>query len=94
MKRITEFLAHIGKDKYIHFAVCLVASLVLFLAGRLAGLIIIPPIAAILIPLALGVWKELRDSRSGGVFDRGDIAADFLGVFVGACLMALYAALS
>ncbi len=59
------------------------ASLALTL-GLGSGLATRRPAVAASSALALGVLKELRDRRTGGRFDRGDLLADAFGAALAA----------
>ncbi len=84
----------IAFDKKLHFIVSLIIAIVASTAA--ANFIYALPIGgagrrtataytvALLVTLAVGVAKELRDSRQpGNHFCRGDLMADLLGAAVG-----------
>lgn len=84
-----SFLYSIGTDKYIHFTVCLILSILAFAIGNMFNIGNYAAIPAIVVPLVAGLCKEISDKKRGGTFDNGDIAADFLGMFVGLVLVSL-----
>lgn len=85
----------IDKDKLMHFVVCLVLTLVIFIICCACGLSAsIASVPAFFGAIIVGVCKEVYDSKHGGVFDHYDIVADFLGAFLGiilvACIIAIF----
>ena len=77
------------KDKLIHFIVCETIVMVLSIALRFAGLGNLAYPIAFVVALAAGIWKESRDKKKTGLFDRMDIVFDFLGAFAGIVLVSL-----
>lgn len=82
MKRLFD----IGKDKWMHFTLSLIATVGLFgvfayFVGLWACLSIVPV-------MLLGVAKELWD-RKHGTCEANDLVADFYGCFTALCLEAL-----
>lgn len=61
-------------DKLKHFAACLAITLIVGL---------IHPIFGAAVAMAVGVAKEVYDSKRGGEFDWLDIAADVVGTLCG-----------
>ena len=86
---LSNVLSLIGKDKYIHFTVCLIFTLFVFAVGGMCGLGIYSALPAMVLPVVAGILKECSDKKKGGEFSKADIAADFLGMFVGMVLIAL-----
>lgn len=85
LKRMISF---IGKDKYIHFTICLAITLVIYAIGS----IWLGPVAAapaFVIAILAGIAKERYDKTHGGFYDQYDIVADFLGCFLGLVIIAL-----
>lgn len=74
---MTSFiLKYVATDKLLHFLISYGLTLSLIVASRQ---IVIP----MLIVLAIGIIKEVLDSRSvGNFFSIGDLVADILGVIV------------
>lgn len=89
MGKISNMLAFIGKDKYIHYIVCLLITLFAYAIGTACGLgnwVVAP---AIVLALGAGFLKEKYDAKHGGTFDNYDIVADFFGVFTAVVLIAI-----
>lgn len=89
LNKLMDFFFHFGVDRYIHFTVSLV--LTILIAGTL-GIAGVGSIALAIAPafvMALGVAKEFYDKKTTGRFDRNDIVSDFLGIFLAVVLMVL-----
>ena len=88
MSNLSNILASIGKDKYIHFAVCLVLTLVIY---AVASIWMGPAAVALgfVVAILAGIGKEFYDKKKTGLFDPYDIVADFLGAFLGVVIIAL-----
>lgn len=89
MKRIIEDLSRIGKDKWIHFIICCLITQVSFSIFHACGLGAAWVIVAFLLGLGAGVAKEIYDAKHGGTFDRFDLAADFIGAWLGVITLSL-----
>ncbi len=83
MEKIIQWM---GKhmDKICHFALC---ALIVLTVGKVvmligAGEATAAAIGSVLALIA-GVMKELRDKRTGGIFDWGDMLADVVGILYG-----------
>ena len=86
----SNLLFRIPQDKWIHFTVCLIMALFVYAICNICGLGVYGAIPAFVLPMFLGVVKEIVDRKSGGEFDHYDIVADFLGCFVGLVLIAIF----
>jgi uncharacterized membrane protein YjdF len=90
MKKIIEFITSIEKDKWMHFTICLVATLLMAIIFKMchldkASIICIPWGVCFLV----GLGKELYDEFSKkGDSDAWDFAADMIGATTG-CLTVL-----
>lgn len=89
MKRIIEALASIGKDKWIHFILCFLITQVCFAICHACELSAVCAIPAFLLGLGSGVAKEVYDSKHGGIFDRFDLTADFIGALLAIIIISL-----
>jgi VanZ family protein len=87
--KISNLLFRIPQDKWIHFTVCLIIALVVYGICNICGLGVYGAIPAFVLPMFLGVVKEIADRKSGGEFGHYDLVADFLGTFVAMCIIAL-----
>ena len=92
MKKIIEWLTGIGKDKWIHFTVCLIITL---LAGVITNWLC-PDLskagvmsAAWTVGFVAGLTKEIYDEIKSGSSDPYDWAADFIGSTLGAIIVLL-----
>lgn len=88
MGNLSNIIASIGKDKYIHFGVCLVLTLVVY---AVASVWMGPAATAVAFAASIivGICKEFYDKKKTGLFDPYDIVADFLGAFLGIVIIAL-----
>lgn len=82
---------NIGRDKLLHIVVS--AFIATCIKGAFAiSLIMLDRVdlaiytftLAYIGTIAVGVCKEIYDWRKGGLFDKKDILADFLGAYLGA----------
>lgn len=89
MKRIIEALANIGKDKWIHFILCFLITQVSFAICHACGLSAAWVIPAFLLGIGSGIAKEVYDSKHGGIFDRFDLTADFIGALLAIIIILL-----
>ena len=89
MKRIIEDLGRIGKDKWIHFILCFLITQVSFAICHACGLGVAWVFPTFLLGLGAGIAKEVYDSKHGGQFDRFDLAADFIGAWLGVIVLSL-----
>lgn len=76
---LRRLIQRIGTDKIAHFAV---SAFLCLAAGRF-----LPFWAGASIALALGIGKELYDSRTGGKWDWKDLLADLAGVLAATLIM-------
>lgn len=88
MKDWIKFIFAAGKDKWMHFCVCLVITLIVFAVCYALNLGKMSLIPAVVIPAIIGVGKEIYDKKKTGLFEQGDILADMFGIMVG-CIIAL-----
>lgn len=77
------------KDKLLHFIVCENLLMVFAIVFRFIGLGNWAYLIAFVLAFGAGIWKESRDKRKTGLFDRMDIVFDFLGAFAGIVLVSL-----
>lgn len=89
MSNFTNMWSAIGKDKYVHYTVCLLITLFLYAIGSACGMGSVAIAPAFVIALLVGFLKEKHDSKNGGRFDHYDIVADFLGSFTAVVIAAL-----
>lgn len=87
--KINNILSFIGKDKIVHFTVCLVLTLLLYAIGSACGLGVIAIAPAFFLTMGIGILKEVYDSKHNGKFDHYDIVSDFLGCFLAVVISAL-----
>ena len=76
---ITKIVDKMGSDKVMHVETC---ALIAVVAKRCSGCVVIGAAVA----LGVGLLKELYDVATGGVLDWKDVAADAVGVVVGAMM--------
>lgn len=88
-KNLIKGLAAIEKDKWMHFAVSMLLTLVLYAICSACGLGSWTVAPAFVVTMGIGVIKEKLDAKRGGQFDHNDIAADFFGCFTAIILIAL-----
>lgn len=77
-----------GADKVKHFFVSAFVHSVSFSAARAAGLD--RPgaqMSGAVVTMGVGVWKEVRDRRNGGVFSRTDLVWDAAGGIAAGALL-------
>jgi len=77
---IVKKVEDVGRDKFLHALV----SAILALAVKVLLMVCCVPYAwaaalAIIITIAIGIWKETKDET----FDRKDLAADVVGAIIG-----------
>lgn len=89
MRKIIEFLANIGKDKWMHYTVSMLIMLFIYTICSACGLGSWTVAPAFVVSMGIGVIKEKLDAKRGGQFDHNDIAADFFGCFTAIILIAL-----
>lgn len=88
-KNLIKCLAAIGKDKWMHFAISMLLTLMLYAIGSACGLGAVAIAPAFFISMLVGFIKEKYDSKHGGIFDHYDIVADFLGCFISVVIASL-----
>ena len=91
MRKIIEFLEDLGKDKWMHFTVCLVASLLAGIAAKLLYHLPAAEIACVswVVGYIVGFGKEVYDEIKYKGSDPYDWAADFLGSTFGTVIVLL-----
>lgn len=92
MKKIIDWIVKIGKDKWIHFTVCLIIALIAGIVTKWlcpdlskAGVMC----AAWTVGFVAGLTKEICDEIKSGSSDAYDWAADFIGSTLGAVIVLL-----
>lgn len=91
VQKIGEALLRVGKDRYVHLLVSLVLTCVLIAIFGLCGLGNYGFAIAPAVVLLLGAWKEYMDQKQK-IGDVYDLVFDFLGVFTGMVILALFLA--
>lgn len=91
MRRITEMLAGIGVDKYIHFIVCqLMAFFVCAASDIITSDVMVSVVASVVVTMSVGAAKEMADDRHpDNRADTMDILADLAGTATGIILWML-----
>lgn len=93
MKKIMEWLTDIGKDKWIHFTVCLIVSLLAGIVTKSLYPNLCPAeIACVswVVGYMVGLGKEIYDeikTKSSGPYDW---AADLIGATLGTVVVLLF----
>jgi len=82
-----------GKDKILHFLVCMLICIGVTILGLIIGLGDYCIAVGVIVALLAGIGKEAYDRKKGGIFDFNDIFADAIGILVGAALCGLFIAL-
>lgn len=92
MKKVTEWLSNIDKDKWMHFTICLIVSLLVGIEAKF----LFPELSAAEIACAswivgwlVGFGKEIYDEIKYKGSDPYDWAADFLGSTLGTLIVLL-----
>ena len=88
MRDWIKFIFAAGKDKWMHFSVCIILTLVVFAICFALGLGKMAIVPAIVVTALVGVGKEIYDKKKTGLFEQGDILADMFGIMIG-CIIAL-----
>jgi len=88
MKDWIKFIFEAGKDKWMHFCVCLILTLSIFAIGYALNFGKMALVPAVVVTALIGVCKEIYDKKKTGLFEQGDILADMFGIMVG-CIIAL-----
>ena len=89
MKKFIEALASIDKDKWMHFILCFIITQVSFAICHACGLGTAWAIPTFLLGIGAGIAKEVHDSKHGGIFDRFDFTADFIGALLAIIIISL-----
>lgn len=86
--KLTERLAKVGSDKWMHFTASLVlADLITRCLSRCGVGCIISAGIGFVVSLVMGICKELYDKfKERETFDLGDIKADIIGALWGSVL--------
>lgn len=80
---VKERLCNIESDKYLHFIVCMILTLILMFVFNSSTM-------SIAVVMSIGILKELFDKYiMKESFDTSDILADAWGVFVGLVVLIL-----
>lgn len=86
MKDWIKFILAAGKDKWMHFCVCLILTLGIFAIGYALNLGKMALVPAVVVTALIGVCKEIYDKKKTGLFEQGDILADMFGIMVGSII--------
>lgn len=93
MKTIMEWLTGIGKDKWIHFTVCLIVSLIAGIVTKSLYPNLCPAEIACVSWVAgymVGLGKEIYDEIKTKSSDPYDWAADLIGATLGTVVVLLF----
>lgn len=93
MKTIMEWLTGIGKDKWIHFTVCLIVSLLAGIVTKSLYPNLCPAeIACVswVVGYMVGLGKEIYDEIKTKSSDPYDWAADLIGATLGTVVVLLF----
>lgn len=93
MKKIMEWLTGIGKDKWIHFTVCLIVSLLAGIVTKSLYPNLCPAeIACVswVVGYMVGLGKEIYDEIKTKSSDPYDWAADLIGATLGTVVVLLF----
>lgn len=88
--KLLTLLTSFGCDRWVHLTVCLVVSWLVATAANIAWLVITSQFAERAIVGLIGVLggilaafgKEIYDKKTTGLFDVGDLVADFVGMAI------------
>lgn len=83
--RLGNKLVSFGCDRWVHLVMCLAVS---WLAATVAGIAMgsqyeerpVVGLVGIAVGVLIAIGKETYDKLTTGLFDDGDLAADFVGV--------------
>lgn len=93
MKKIIEWLTDVGKDKWIHFTVCLIVSLLAGIVTKSLYPNLCPAeIACVswVVGYMVGLGKEIYDEIKTKSSDPYDWAADLIGATLGTVVVLLF----
>lgn len=76
---VTKIVNKVGTDKVMHVETC---ALIAVMAKQCSGSVVI----GAAVSLGVGLLKELYDVATGEEFDWKDVAADAMGVAIGATM--------
>lgn len=89
IKKITEILAKIPVDKWIHGNVCMFLVILLFRLLSITIPITWSIIISFLLTSLVGVYKEIWDKSHDGTPSISDIFADLVGTILGVLIILL-----
>lgn len=93
MKKIIDWIVGIGKDKWIHFTVCLIVSLLAGIVTKSIYPNLCPAkIACVswVVGYMVGLGKEIYDEIKTKSSDPYDWAADLIGATLGTVVVLLF----
>lgn len=91
IKDLINYAISSGKDKWIHFAACLIIAMIAFAICYALGMGRMAAVPGIIVPAIVGITKELWD-RKHGTAELTDLLADMIGIMVACIIMIIIVA--